>query len=73
MFNSPILKGKTAIITGGGSGLGKSMATYFNQLGANVVIISRSQDKLDRAVEEIQKLNPDGGQLLAISGDALCL
>lgn len=69
MFDKAIFKGKTAIITGGGSGLGKSMATYFNQLGANIVITSRNQDKLDQACEDIRRLSPDGGELLALSGD----
>jgi len=69
MFQEEILKGKTAIITGGGSGLGKSMATYFHKLGANIVITSRTQDKLDVAIEEIEELNNTKGRALAIAGD----
>jgi len=69
MFSEPILKGKTAIITGGGSGLGKSMATYFHSLGANVVITSRTQEKLDAAIAAIQEKNKIEGACLALAGD----
>ena len=41
MFDVQLLKGKTIIVTGGGTGLGKSMATRFAELGANLVITSR--------------------------------
>lgn len=45
-MSSPMLpkesfKGKTAFITGGGTGLGKGMTTMLSQLGAQVVITSR--------------------------------
>ncbi len=46
MLREDALKDKTVIITGGGTGLGKSMGTYFLKLGANLVITSR---KLDRS------------------------
>lgn len=48
------LKGKTVVITGGGTGLGKAMSTYFSELGANVVISSRKLDVLEEAAKEIQ-------------------
>ena len=38
MLPQDSLKDKNVIVTGGGSGLGKSMSRYFLQLGANVVI-----------------------------------
>ena len=38
---------KVIVITGGGSGLGKSMTTYFLELGANVAITSRNIEKLE--------------------------
>ncbi len=71
MFSESILANKTAIITGGGSGLGKSMATYFNALGANVIITSRNQEKLDLAIEDMKEKNASkqAGKLLAIAGD----
>lgn len=69
MFSEQVLKGKTAIITGGGSGLGKSMATDFHRLGANIVITSRTQEKIDAAAEEIRAKNPNGGDILTVAGD----
>ena len=58
MFNQPMLRdgalqGKTVIVTGGGTGLGKSMSTYFLQLGANVVITSRKLDVLEKTAAEL--------------------
>ena len=41
MLKENSLKGKTVLVTGGATGLGKSMATYFLELGANIVIASR--------------------------------
>ncbi|WFB63658.1 SDR family oxidoreductase [Sphingobacterium sp. WM] len=48
------LKGKTIVVTGGGTGLGKAMSTYFSELGANVVISSRKLDVLEESAKEIQ-------------------
>lgn len=45
--------GKTIIITGGGTGLGKSMGKYISSLGANLVITSRKMPVLEKAAEEI--------------------
>lgn len=53
MLKEGSLKGKTILVTGGGSGLGKSMSTYFLQLGANVIICSRNVDKINKAVDEL--------------------
>ena len=58
MYNQPMLRdgalnGKTVIVTGGGTGLGKSMSTYFLQLGANVVITSRKLDVLEKTASEL--------------------
>ena len=66
MFESGLLKDKTIVITGGGTGLGKSMATRFAELGANLVITSRRQDVIDNTVEELRKY---GGKVLAITCD----
>jgi 2,4-dienoyl-CoA reductase len=46
-------KGKVAYITGGGTGLGKSMATLLSKLGAKVFITSRKENVLRKAAEEI--------------------
>ncbi|MFL2501199.1 MAG: SDR family NAD(P)-dependent oxidoreductase [Candidatus Neomarinimicrobiota bacterium] len=50
------LKEKTAIISGGSKGIGKSIAFKYAEAGANVVICSRKKDNLDSAIEEAQTL-----------------
>ncbi len=55
MLKDGSLKGKTILITGGGTGLGRSMSKYFMSLGANVIISSRKKDVLDKTVEELKK------------------
>lgn len=50
---SDMLSGKTALITGGTSGIGKAIATSFVKAGANVVITGRSIEKLKSAVDRI--------------------
>lgn len=67
MFKENALKGKTILITGGGTGLGRSMGTYFLKLGANLVITSRKQDVLDKAAGEMEK--ETGGKVLAVACD----
>ena len=66
MFETELLKGKSIIITGGGTGLGKSMATRFAELGADLVITSRRQNVIDETAEELRQY---GGQVLAVSCD----
>ena len=46
------LKGKTAIVTGGGRGIGKAITRRFAEAGANVVIASRSQETLEATAKE---------------------
>ncbi|HFB67414.1 MAG TPA: SDR family oxidoreductase [Calditrichae bacterium] len=53
MFQQDTLKGKTILVTGGGSGLGLAMATRFAELGANVAICGRTEEKLVNAVEQL--------------------
>jgi 2,4-dienoyl-CoA reductase len=64
MLPKDALKGKIAFITGGGSGLGKAMATMFTALGAQVAIASRDLKKLETAASEINKLT--GGKVVPI-------
>lgn len=66
MFQSDLLAGKVVVITGGGTGLGKSMALRFAELGAKLVITSRRQEVIDAAKEEIEAA---GGEALAIACD----
>lgn len=67
MLRDDALKGKTIVVTGGGSGLGKSMTTYFMELGANVVITSRNIDKLTAVKTELEALT--GSKCLAVACD----
>src|SRR3972149_5416305 len=54
MFQKDLLKDKTILITGGGTGLGKSMALRFAELGANLILTSRRQEGLEAAAREIE-------------------
>ena len=47
------LKGKTAVITGGNSGMGYATARKFKELGANVIITGRNPEALDKAATEL--------------------
>src|SRR5690606_10055440 len=67
MLRDDALKGKTIVVTGGGSGLGKSMSTYFLELGANVVITSRDLDKLKNTASELEAQT--GGKVLPVQCD----
>lgn len=55
MLQPGSLKDKTIIITGGGTGLGRSMGKYFLELGANLVITSRKKDVLEKAAKELSE------------------
>ncbi|HJM46294.1 MAG TPA: SDR family oxidoreductase [Candidatus Marinimicrobia bacterium] len=66
MFEADLLKDKNIIITGGGTGLGKSMGMRFGELGAKIVITSRKQDVLDETAREMESV---GISVLPIAGD----
>lgn len=55
MLRDGSLEGKVIWVTGGGTGLGKSMVKYFVELGAKVAISGRREGKLIEAAEEISK------------------
>jgi len=61
-----LLKGKTAWITGGGSGLGRAMALRFAELGAAVGVSGRRDEPLQQTVEAIRKA---GGTAACATGD----
>lgn len=67
MLKSDSLKNKTIIITGGGTGLGRSMGKYFLELGANLVITSRKLDVLEQTAGELEK--ETGGKVLPVACD----
>jgi NAD(P)-dependent dehydrogenase (short-subunit alcohol dehydrogenase family) len=67
MFKNNELQNKVIVVTGGGSGLGKSMSEYFLSLGAKVVITSRNMDKLNQAKTEL--VEKTGGDVYPIACD----
>lgn len=60
------LSGKTAVITGAGSGIGRAASLLFAAEGANLVIA----DKTDGAVETARLVGEAGGKAIALTGDA---
>jgi NAD(P)-dependent dehydrogenase (short-subunit alcohol dehydrogenase family) len=54
MFQSDLLKGRTILITGGGTGLGRSMALRFAELGANIFLAGRRLEPLLETSEAIR-------------------
>lgn len=66
VFRDGCFAGRNIIVTGGGSGIGRCTAHELASLGAQVIVVGRSQDKLDRVVAEITE---DGGKADALSLD----
>ena len=60
------IKGKTAIITGAGRGIGRAIARRLAVGGASVVVASRTQSQLDETQRMIERA---GGKVLAVSAD----
>lgn len=48
------LKGKTALVTGAGKGIGARIATAFAEMGANVILVARTQSDIDRVAAEVR-------------------
>jgi NAD(P)-dependent dehydrogenase (short-subunit alcohol dehydrogenase family) len=67
MFKEGALKGKNILITGGGTGLGRSMGEYFLELGANLVITSRKIDVLQETAKEM--MAQKGGKVVPLACD----
>jgi len=67
MLPNGALEGRTVLITGGGTGLGKGMAQMFSHLGANVAIASRRLPVLESTAEEISNIT--GKPVLPIQMD----
>ncbi|NOZ08963.1 MAG: SDR family oxidoreductase [FCB group bacterium] len=72
MYKTPLLeksalKEKTILITGGGTGLGRSMAKGLLEAGANVIITSRKTEVIRKTAAELADIT--GGQIMAVTGD----
>ncbi|KAG5598132.1 hypothetical protein H5410_039364 [Solanum commersonii] len=65
-FKSDILKGKVALLTGGGSGIGLEISTQFGKHGASVAIMGRRKAVLDSAVSYLQSF---GIPAIGLQGD----
>lgn len=66
MFAADILKGRVALVTGGAGGIGFEIATAYARLGANVVVASRNQERLDGAAAS---LTDQGLKLTTVQAD----
>jgi meso-butanediol dehydrogenase/(S,S)-butanediol dehydrogenase/diacetyl reductase len=64
--NARILEGETAIVTGGGRGIGRAISLALARAGATVVAASRSADEVERTKKEIEGA---GGKALALATD----
>jgi len=62
----PQLEGKVALVTGGGRGIGRSIAIAFAREGADIILASRSKEQIDAVAEEITGL---GQRALAVPTD----
>jgi len=67
MLKPEALKDQCIIVTGGGTGLGKSMARYFLELGAKVVITSRKLEVLEKTSSELKSIGT--GEILPVPCD----
>src|SRR6202167_6657828 len=66
MFQRDLLKGRTILITGGGTGLGRSMALRCAELGGNIFLVARREEPLQETAEAIQA---KGGRAAYASAD----
>lgn len=66
VFRSDLLAGQTAIVTGGGSGIGQGIALALARQGANVAVLGRTLEKLESTTRQIEAL---GREALALPAD----
>ena len=56
VFRSDLFAGKVAVVTGGGTGIGRAITEELVHLGCKVVIASRKKERLDKAADEINAI-----------------
>lgn len=61
-----LLAGRSALITGGTSGIGKEIARAFVMAGANVIIVGRDAVKIEQTISEIRNNQENGGGKLLV-------
>ena len=73
MFEDDFLNGKVAFVAGGTSGINKTVAEQLGAFGAKIFIVSRSQDKVDAAINELaeQGITVDGASADVRSYEAI--
>ncbi len=70
MLPEKTLEGRVAIITGGGTGIGRAIAFEYTRLGASVVLASRSIEHLEPTARELQPIaEKHGARVLALQTD----
>jgi peroxisomal 2,4-dienoyl-CoA reductase len=65
-FAPDLLKGRAALVTGGGTGICRGIALMFASAGCDVAIASRSAEHLEPTVSDLERL---GGRSIAVAGD----
>src|SRR5271170_1618711 len=65
MYQKDLLKGRTIFITGGGTGLGRSMALRFAELGANLFLVGRREDPLKETAAALRSKGTRAGYACA--------
>ena len=60
------LEGRTALVTGGGRGLGRAIALHLARAGAGIALVARTRSQLD---ESAAMIDSEGGRALAIVAD----
>jgi citronellol/citronellal dehydrogenase len=66
VYRSDLFAGQSALVTGGGSGIGRATAMLLARCGAHVVIAGRTQEKLDRVADYVRA---HGGRMTGLAAN----
>src|SRR3989344_4764189 len=66
IFADNLFKDRVAIVTGGGTGIGKSIAVSLGKLGASIVIASRKQENVEAGAKEVRQ---SGAKCVPVQAD----